>query len=137
MTKKEMFAEIINLAEGKPTTATPVEIIEFASHEIELLEKKATTPRKPTANQIENESLAAEIVAYLTEVDTLKSIKELQEEVPSLSTLSAPSSSLRSTACSIFISSEVLPDGSASSAARIPYAILALFQASSTCLRSS
>ena len=88
MTKKEMFAEIINLAEGKPTTATPVEIIEFASHEIELLEKKATTPRKPTANQIENESLSAEILAYLTEVDTPKSIKELQEEVPSLAALS-------------------------------------------------
>ena len=88
MTKKEMFAEIINLAEGKPTTATFAEIIEFASHEIELLEKKATTPRKPTAKQIENESLAAEIVAYLTEVDTMKSIKELQEEIPSLSALS-------------------------------------------------
>ena len=88
MTKKEMFAEIINLAEGKPTTTTSVEIIEFASHEIELLEKKATTPRKPTANQIENESLSAEIIAYLTEVDTMKSIKELQEEIPSLSTLS-------------------------------------------------
>ena len=88
MTKKEMFAEIINLVEGKPVTATPVEIIEFASHEIELLEKKATTPRKPTANQIENESLAVEIIAYLTEVDTLKSIKELQEEIPSLSALS-------------------------------------------------
>lgn len=88
MTKKEMFAEIINLVEGKPVTATPVEIIEFASHEIELLEKKATTPRKPTANQIENESLSAEIVTYLTKVDTLKSIKEMQEEVPSLSALS-------------------------------------------------
>ena len=88
MTKKEMFAEIINLAEGKPTTATLVEIIEFASHEIELLEKKATTPRKPTANQIENESLSAEILAHLTEVDMPKTIKELQEEVPSLAALS-------------------------------------------------
>ena len=88
MTKKEMFAEIINLAEGKPTTATSAEIIEFASHEIELLEKKATTPRKPTANQIENESLSAEILAHLTEVDMPKTIKELQEEVPSLAALS-------------------------------------------------
>ena len=88
MTKKEMFAEIINLAEGKPTTATPVEIIEFASHEIELLEKKAATPRKPTATQVENETFAAEILSYLTAADAPKSIKELQEEVPSLAPLS-------------------------------------------------
>ena len=87
-TKKEMFAEIIALAEGRPTTISLPAIIEFASHEIELLEKKAATPRKPTANQIENEALSAEIVAYLTKVDTLKSIKEMQEELPSLSSLS-------------------------------------------------
>ena len=88
MTKKEMFAEIINLVEGKPTTATPVEIIEFASHEIELLEKKAATPRKPTATQVENEAFAAEILSYLTTVDQPKSIKELQSEVASLAPLS-------------------------------------------------
>lgn len=88
MTKKEMFAEVIALAEGRPTNVSTVEIAEFASHEIELLERKAASPRKPTANQIENESLSAEIIAHLTEAIGLKSIKEMQEEMPSLSALS-------------------------------------------------
>lgn len=87
-TKKEMFAEIITLAEGKPTTVSMPAIIEFASHEIELLEKKAATPRKPTATQVENEAFAAEIVSYLTTADMPKSIKELQSEVESLAPLS-------------------------------------------------
>lgn len=87
-TKKEMFAEIIALAEGKPTTVSMPAIIEFASHEIALLEKKAATPRKPTATQVENETFAAEILSYLTAVDMPKSIKELQSEVASLAPLS-------------------------------------------------
>ena len=87
-TKKEMFAEIIALAEGKPTTVSMPVIIEFASHEIALLEKKAATPRKPTATQVENEAFAAEILSYLTAVDMPKSIKELQSEVASLAPLS-------------------------------------------------
>lgn len=87
-TKKEMFAEIIALAEGRPTTVSLPAIVEFASHEIELLEKKAATPRKPTATQVENEAFAAEILSYLTAVDMPKSIKELQSEVASLAPLS-------------------------------------------------
>ncbi len=87
-TKKEMFAEIIALAEGKSTTVSMPAIVEFASHEIELLEKKAATPRKPTATQVENEAFAAEILSYLTTVDQPKSIKELQSEVASLAPLS-------------------------------------------------
>lgn len=87
MTKKEMFTALTTLVLNSDIEDKE-EILDKLSNEIALLEKKATTPRKPTANQIENESLAAEIVAYLTEVDTMKSIKELQEEIPSLSALS-------------------------------------------------
>ena len=87
-TKKEMFAEIIKLAETGDCTATLGEIKAFCEHEIELLEKKAATPRKPTATQVENEAFAAEILSYLTSADMPKTIKELQEEVPSLASLS-------------------------------------------------
>ena len=87
MTKKEMFAALTTLVLNSDIEDKE-EILDKLSNEIAQLEKKAATPRKPTANQIENESLAAEIVAYLTKVDTLKSIKEMQEEVPSLSALS-------------------------------------------------
>ena len=56
--------------------------------EIDLLDKKASTPRKPTATQVENESLRAELLSFLVSVDTLKSIKEIQEECSTFAELS-------------------------------------------------
>lgn len=88
MTKKEMFKNIIALVNDGNCDATFGEIVDFCNNEIALLEKKAATPRKPTANQIENEAFSAQIVSYLTEKDALKSIKEMQEDVPSLAPLS-------------------------------------------------
>ena len=81
MTKKEMFAEIRNIV------ADNEEMVAFIDHEIELLERKSNSPKKPTKTQIENDSFKAEIVAYLTEVDAPKTIKELQVEIPSISGL--------------------------------------------------
>ena len=69
MTKKEMF------------------VVAFIDHEIELLERKSNSPKKPTKTQIENDGFKAEIIAYLTEVDAPKTIKELQAEIPSISGL--------------------------------------------------
>lgn len=82
MTKKEMFAEIRNIV------ADNAEMVAFIDHEIELLDRKSSTPRKPTQTQIENTNFKAEIVAHLTEVDTPKTIKDLQAEIPSISNLS-------------------------------------------------
>ena len=81
MTKKEMFAEIRNIV------ADNEEMVAFIDHEIELLNRKSGSPRKPTKTQIENNGFKAEIVAYLTEVDAPKTIKELQAEIPSISGL--------------------------------------------------
>ena len=81
MTKKEMFAEIRNIV------ADNEEMVAFIDHEIELLERKSSSPKKPTKTQVENDGFKAEIVAYLTEVDTPKTIKELQAEIPSISGL--------------------------------------------------
>ena len=78
MTKKEMFMEIRN------AVITNEEMVAFIDHEIELLNRKSNGSRKPTKKQIENEQLKAEIITYLTQVDTMKSIKELQAEIPSL-----------------------------------------------------
>ena len=78
MTKKEMFMEIRN------AVITNEEMVAFIDHEIELLNRKSNGSRKPTARQIENEQLKTEIITYLTQTDTMKSIKELQAEVPSL-----------------------------------------------------
>ena len=81
MTKKEMFAEI------RKVVADNAEMVAFIDHEIELLNRKSGSPRKPTKTQIENNGFKAEIVAYLTEVDTPKTIRELQAEIPSISGL--------------------------------------------------
>ena len=81
MTKKEMFAEI------RKVVADNAEMVAFIDHEIELLERKSSSPKKPTKTQVENDGFKAEIVAYLTEVDTPKTIKELQAEIPSISGL--------------------------------------------------
>ena len=78
MTKREMFAEIRNVV------ADNAEMVAFIDHEIELLNRKSGSPRKPTKTQVENDGFKAEIVAYLTEVDTPKTIKELQAEIPSI-----------------------------------------------------
>lgn len=81
MTKKEMFAEIRNIV------ADNEEMVAFINHEIELLERKSNSPKKPTKTQVENDGFKADIIDYLTEVDTPKTIKELQAEIPSISGL--------------------------------------------------
>lgn len=82
MTKKEMFAEIRNLV------ADNEEMVAFIDHEIELLNRKANSPKKPTKNQLENEAFKGDIVAYLVAADAPKTIKELQEAIPSIAELS-------------------------------------------------
>lgn len=59
MTKKEMFAQIIsayNLAEEEKA---------FLEHEIELLNRKASKDRKPTAKQQENAVIKIDILNIL------------------------------------------------------------------------
>lgn len=82
MTKKEMFSKI------RTAVADNAEMVAFIDHEIELLEKKSSSPKKPTKTQLENDGFKAEIVAYLTDADAPKNIKELQAEVASLNGLS-------------------------------------------------
>lgn len=95
MTKSELFKNAIAYIEGNPCNASPVELIEGLSHEIELLERKAATPRKPTKTQVENETYKAAIVEYLTASDSLKTIsdslktiKEMQAEIGGFAELS-------------------------------------------------
>ena len=83
MTKREMFTAIANVAE----VAANQEMVDFLNHEIELLNRKSSSSRKPTKNQLENESYKALILDHLAFVDAPKSIKELQTEIPEISEL--------------------------------------------------
>lgn len=87
MTKTELFKNAIAVIEAS-TAENKAELIEGLSHEVELLARKASTPRKPTKTQQENEGFKSAIVEYLTKTDTLKTIKEMQAEIEGFSELS-------------------------------------------------
>jgi len=81
MTKKEMFNEI------RKAVITNDEMVAFIDHEIELLDKKSNSSKKPTKTQVENNGFKASIVAYLTTVDAPKCIKEMQAELSEIAEL--------------------------------------------------
>lgn len=78
MTKREMFAEIRNLVSDN------AEMVAFIDREIELLNRKASSPRKPTATQVENAGFKENILEALESADKPVSIRELCEICPSL-----------------------------------------------------
>jgi len=78
MTKKEMFAEI------RKVVADNAEMVAFIDHEIELLTRKGTSPRKPTKTQIENDGFKADILAALATADAPVTIKELCAICPTI-----------------------------------------------------
>lgn len=82
MTKREMFAAI------REVVIDNAEMTAFIDHEIELLVKKSSAERKPTKVQLENAHFKELILNYLTEIGTARCIKELQAEIPEISTLS-------------------------------------------------
>lgn len=71
LTKKEMFAQIL-------THLTDENEIAFIERQIELLENKSNSTRKPTANQVENEGFLEEIVKVLTESGEALNISDIQ-----------------------------------------------------------
>ena len=60
-TKRDNFNTLLNLSEVK---ADP-KLVEFITHEIELLDRKNTVDKKPTATQVVNEGIKADIKAFL------------------------------------------------------------------------
>lgn len=76
MTKREMFMEI------KAVVKDNADMVAFIDHEIELLARKADTPRKPTKTQVENAATQAKIVDFLATVDKPLTIREIQEGLP-------------------------------------------------------
>jgi len=75
VTKKENFGAIVEVLRNAGRT----DLVEVMEHEIELLNKKATSG-KMTKTQEENEVIKAKIVAKLTELGKAVSITELINE---------------------------------------------------------
>lgn len=83
MTKREMFVAMLN------KYAFTAEEVAFIEHEIELLKKKKSGERKPTAVQIANEGLKTAILSYMEENPVqMFSVSELIKKVPELEGLS-------------------------------------------------
>lgn len=80
ITKKEMFGEVIALAEGRVLTkATLQEVVEFAQHEIDLLENKRSKSGQ-TKTQKENEVLVEQLFDALSDMDKPVTITEFQNQ---------------------------------------------------------
>ena len=81
LTKKEMFAMVreIVIANGGENTEL---LTNFIDHEVDLLTRKNTGEKKPTANQIANEAIKAEILAEM-EAGKLYTCSDIIKAVPS------------------------------------------------------
>ena len=81
MTKKEMFAQILNSYDLK------ADEIDFINHEIELLEKRKSNggDKKPTAKQLENADLKTVILDFLADnPDDKFTITDMWKKIPVL-----------------------------------------------------
>ena len=71
LTKRDYFKMILEVVEGNK------QLTEFVNHELELLDKKASS-KSMTSNQKENEQIKARIVQALVELGRPVTITELQ-----------------------------------------------------------
>ena len=81
MTKRDYFNAI--LSKYPLTDAEKA----FVEHELELLEKKNSAEKKPTAQQIANDGIKTAILAGMTP-NRLYTITEIQKEIPECAELS-------------------------------------------------
>ena len=78
MTKKDKFNALLSLAEVKSNPT----LVEFIEHELDLLDKKNSAEKKPTAQQVANDSIKAAIIVNMVEgkgytiTDLIKNIPE-------------------------------------------------------------
>ena len=87
MTKSELFKNAIAVIETT-SVENKAELIEGLTHEVELLARKAATPRKPTKTQLENVELKEAIFGYLAEEGEPRTIKSITESLEVLDDLS-------------------------------------------------
>lgn len=80
-TKRENYNALLKIE----AVAKNPELVEFINHEIELLDKKNSTDKKPTATQVANEALKNTILDYMepsigyTVTDIIKGVEECSE----------------------------------------------------------
>ena len=78
-TKRDRFNALLAI----PAVAENADLVEFLTHELELLDKKNSAERKPTAKQIENEGFKSDILAWM-DADTQYAAADVVKGVPSI-----------------------------------------------------
>ena len=87
-TQKITKAQKFTMLKAIPAVAENAMLVEFIDHELELLAKKNSAEKKPTAQQTANAGIAEAIVAHLSaEPNRLFTITELIKEVPNCAEL--------------------------------------------------
>lgn len=80
-TKRDNFTALLKLSEVK---ADP-KLVEFITHEIDLLDRKNTVDKKPTATQLANEGIKSDIKAFLDAHKGEKyTVSALMKSVPAI-----------------------------------------------------
>ena len=82
MTKRDYFNSLLNIEDVKNNT----ELVDFINHELELLAKKNSSEKKPTAVQVVNDGIKTAILEGM-EAGRLYTITELIKEIPELAEL--------------------------------------------------
>ena len=82
ITKAEKFAILKTI----PSVAENPMLVEFIDHELELLSKKNSSEKKPTANQVANEGLKEAILNGM-ESGKLYTITDMIKSIPALADL--------------------------------------------------
>ena len=83
ITKRERFESLLNMAEVQADPG----MVEFINHELELLARKNSADKKPTAQQVANEAIKQAIVDGM-ECDHFYTITDIQKNVPACADLS-------------------------------------------------
>ena len=78
-TKRDRFNALLAI----PAVAENADLVDFINHEIELLDKKNTAERKPTAKQGENAGFKSDILAWM-EPATQYAAADVVKGVPSI-----------------------------------------------------
>jgi hypothetical protein len=83
ITKRDRFNALLSI----PAVQADPDMVAFIEHELELLAKKNSADKKPTAQQTANEAIKSAILNGM-EANRLYTITDLQKSIPELADLS-------------------------------------------------
>ena len=83
ITKRERFESLLTI----PAVQADQGLVDFINHELELLAKKNSADKKPTAQQTANEAIKSAIVEAM-EANRLYTVTEIQKSVAECAELS-------------------------------------------------